>query len=51
MSGFALADRERKQQMQTIAKMTGGHFYDAGSAAELRDVMERSVVEETLSLP
>lgn len=49
--GFALADRESKQQMQTIAEMTGGNFYDAGSAAGLRDAMERSVVEETLSLP
>ncbi len=49
--GFALADRESKQQMQTIAEMTGGNFYDAGSAAGLRDAMERSVVEESLALP
>ena len=49
--GFALADRESKQQMQTIAEMTGGNFYDAGSAAGLRDAMERSVVEEALALP
>ena len=49
--GFALADRESKQQMQTIAEMTGGNFYDAASAAGLRDAMERSVIEDTLALP
>ncbi len=49
--GFALGDRESKQQMQTIAEMTGGKFYDAASAAGLRDAVERSVVEDTLSLP
>jgi len=49
--GFALGDRESKQQMQTIAEMTGGKFYDAASAAGLRDAVERSVVEDTLALP
>ena len=49
--GFALGDRESKQQMQTIAEMTGGKFYDAASAAGLRDAVERSVVKDTLSLP
>ncbi|MBC8095576.1 MAG: VWA domain-containing protein [Akkermansiaceae bacterium] len=49
--GFALGDRESKQQMQTIAEMTGGKFYDAASAAGLRDAVERSVIEDTLSLP
>ena len=49
--GFALGDNESKQQMQTIAEMTGGKFYDASSAAGLRDAVERSVVEDTLSLP
>ena len=49
--GFALADRESKQQMQGIAEMTGGKFYDASSAASLRDAVERSVVEDTLALP
>jgi len=49
--GFALGDRESKQQMQTIAEMTGGKFYDASSAAGLRDAVERSVIEDTLALP
>lgn len=49
--GFALGDNESKQQMQTIAEMTGGKFYDAASAAGLRDAVERSVVEDTLALP
>ena len=37
--------------MQTIAEMTGGKFYDASSAAGLRDAVERSVIEDTLALP
>jgi Mg-chelatase subunit ChlD len=49
--GFALGDAESKQQMQTIAEMTGGKFYDAASAAGLRDAVERSVVEDSLLLP
>src|SRR5436190_10754499 len=49
--GFALGDHESKQQMQTIAEMTGGKFYDAASAAGLRDAVERSVIEDTLTLP
>lgn len=49
--GFALADPDSKRQMQTIAEMTGGNFYDAASAAGLRDAVERSVVEDTLALP
>ncbi len=49
--GFALAEQESKDQMKVIAELTGGRFYDATSAAGLRDAVEQSVVEEVLRVP
>lgn len=49
--GFALAEQESKDQMKTIAEMTGGRFYDASSAAGLRDAVEQSMVDEVLKVP
>jgi Mg-chelatase subunit ChlD len=49
--GFALAEQAGKDQMKTIAELTGGRFYDATSAAGLRDAVEQSVVEEVLRVP
>jgi hypothetical protein len=41
--GFALAEQAVKQEMQRVAELTGGRFFDAQDAAGLRDAIERSL--------
>lgn len=41
--GFALAEEAVKQEMQRVAELTGGRFFDAQDAAGLRDAIEESL--------
>jgi Mg-chelatase subunit ChlD len=41
--GFALAEELVKQEMQRVAELTGGRFFDAQDAAGLRDAIEESL--------
>jgi hypothetical protein len=41
--GFALADAATKREMQQIAELTGGHFFDAKDAKALRGAIEQAL--------
>jgi len=41
--GFALADETAKQEMERIAKLTGGLFFDAQDAEQLRKALEQAL--------
>lgn len=44
--GFALADAATKREMEDIARLTGGRFFDAKDARGLR-----AAIQEALALP
>jgi hypothetical protein len=41
--GFALADAETKAEVQRVAELTGGRFFDAANAAGLRRAIEQAL--------
>ena len=41
--GFALADEATKREMQQIAELTGGHFFDAKDAKALRGAIAQAL--------
>ena len=41
--GFALGDEATKREMQQIAELTGGHFFDAKDAKALRGAIEQAL--------
>lgn len=41
--GFALAEAAVKQEMERVAKITGGKFYDAQNARSLRQAIQQSL--------
>jgi hypothetical protein len=41
--GFALADADTKREMEKVAQLTGGLFFDARDAAGLRKAIEQSL--------
>jgi von Willebrand factor type A domain len=41
--GFALANRAAKQEMQRLAELTEGHFFDAKNGKGLREAIEQAL--------
>ncbi|MEX2540227.1 MAG: VWA domain-containing protein, partial [Trueperaceae bacterium] len=41
--GFGLADEDAKAEMERVAELSGGRFFDAGDAGELLDAVQRSL--------
>ncbi len=41
--GFALAEAAVRQEMERVAQMTGGKFFDAQNAKALREAIQRSL--------